>query len=85
LSLRGANIKRTVCEVLREIYDIAQSDSAEDVAIRRKLVEAEKMCKKMAKALYRYNKDFDANWWLNNPNYDKAIKRDLNRRYIPDA
>ena len=78
MSLKTVNKKRTVCEVLREINDIAGSNPE----IHNRLVEAEGMCKKMAKKLYEYNKDFDKGWWKKNPNYEKSLKARLKKRLI---
>jgi hypothetical protein len=79
MSLRGAAKKRTVCEVLREINDIIsfKQNIPQDViiAIRVRLIEAERMTKKMSIKLRVYNQRYDANWWKQNKDYEKDIKR----------
>ena len=81
MSLRGTCEKRTVCEVLREINDTLQVNPIHK-SILPKLIDAERMCKKMAGKLFEYNKEFDAGWWENNPNHQEDLKKRLNTNYI---
>lgn len=82
MSLRMAARKRTICEVLREICDLHQSQTDHDKTIRKKLFEAEKMAKKMSKKLLSYNKFVYKGWWKQNPDYEQDVQRRLNKRYI---
>lgn len=61
-----ANIKRTICEVHREIYDILEdhfSDSEYFDGISEKLEEAYNMAKKMNAKLQQYKFKYDDTWW----------------------
>ena len=81
MSMNFAAAKRTVCEVIREINDDLQGNPAHDTVLP-KLREAEQMCKRMAKKLYEYNKDFDKDWWAANPNQAAKMERRLNESYL---
>lgn len=83
VSLRGTYWLRTICEVLREIYDLAQTDAPESREIRARLIEVERMAKRMSRALYEYNKRYDADWWEKNPDVEQDLLRDLNRTFLP--
>jgi len=84
MSLRGAYPLRTICELLREIYDLSQENNEKDSVIRKKLCEAEKMVKKMSYALLEYNKKYDEGWWEQNRDYEQDLLRDLNHKFIPE-
>ena len=76
MSMRFANKRRTLCEVLREINDYHQNKHKHDNRIRALCAEAELMGKKMARKLFEYSKEYDKDWWAANPLYrDKLIKR----------
>jgi len=65
----------TICEVLRMINDSLQ---APEFSKQRDLLAlAETMAKKMSSKLRDYNKEYDKDWWENNPEYDKKLRRDL--------
>jgi hypothetical protein len=81
MSMRGACENRTICEVLREINDILHGNPAHK-QILPKLIEAEKMAKKMSGKLVEYNKEIFAGWWEKNPDYEKDIKRRLSESYL---
>jgi hypothetical protein len=49
---------RTVCEVLREIYW-----ATEDEELRTKVIEAERMTKRMDAKLREHNDDWDVDEW----------------------
>lgn len=83
MSMRSANGKRTLCEVLREINDVLQGDPLHPV-ILPKLVEAERMSKRMAQKLYENNKQFDAGWWKDNTDYEADLKRRMAKNYITE-
>ena len=58
--------KRTICEVHRELYDIAMThlkDSPHFAAITEKLEEAYWMGKKMNAKLRQYKGNYDDGWW----------------------
>jgi len=75
--MRGVGNKRTICEVLREINDLAQNDTEQDIKIRKLLAEAFHMAKKMGHKLYEYNKKFDRGWWTKHSEYEKKLLNDL--------
>ena len=82
MSLRGAFPKRTLCEVLREINDIHQGSTPVDIKTRGLLVEAEAMGKKMSFKLLEYNKDVYADWWKDNPDYEKKLRERMTKSYF---
>ncbi len=83
MSMRGAFPKRTLCEVLREINDILnKNEPMQPCEIRKKLIEAEVMAKKMSHKLRKYNKSWDAKWWEDNKDYDEDFTKRMNNRYI---
>lgn len=61
--------RRTVCEVLREIYASPGVTSE----IQGKCIEATVMVKKMNAKLIEYKTDWDAGAWQKNPNYTYEI------------
>lgn len=73
---------RTVCEVLREINDLHQGDTRHDRAVRKKLVEAEAMAKRMSRKLLEYNEEVYKDWWERNPNYKAKLLRRMNKSYL---
>jgi hypothetical protein len=81
MSMRNASHERTICEVLREINDLHQSDSTHDKVIRQKLSEAEKMAKRMSLKLLEYNKEVYKDWWASNPEYEKRLRARLEEGY----
>lgn len=82
MTMRGAANQITICEVLREINDLHQENSEHDNIIRQKLFVAETMAKKMSNKLLQYNKRVFAGWWKRNKNYEKTLRKRLNKRYI---
>jgi len=70
--MREINDMRTLCEVLREINDIATDDR-----IKEKLIEATIMAKKMDKKLRANKKDWDHKFWEKNPNAIKFSDKDI--------
>ena len=67
--------KVTICEVLRRINDKNQGDSKQAVKVRKLVLQAVTMAKKMQNKLLEYKKDYDKDWWKANPNYEKDLKR----------
>jgi hypothetical protein len=81
MSLRSSNRLRTICEVLREINDISQGSSLHEQILPR-LQEAERMAKKMSRKLYDNNKQWDAKFWEQNPDYEKDFLKRMDETYI---
>lgn len=56
---------RTICEVHRELYDLAYENLAGDVLniFETKLEEAYVMAKKMDGKLRQYKNNYDNDWW----------------------
>lgn len=82
MSLRGTSDELTICEYLRMICDLCQSDSDKDKQIRKHLSIAEDMAKRMSKKLLSYNKKVFKGWWEKNKDYEKDLERRLNEKYI---
>ena len=51
--------RRTICEVLREIYDLAEGDAE----MTDRLQDAYVMAKKMDAKLRQHNGGYDEDWW----------------------
>lgn len=81
MSMRSANGHRTLCEVLREINDKLQGLDIHKEVLPR-LIEAERMAKRMAQKLYENNKKFDEGWWAKNPDYEKDLQLRMSKTYI---
>lgn len=84
MSLRNANKVRTICEVLREINDFHQGDTKHDKKVRKKLVEAECMAKKMSHKLLEYNKEYNKGWWetVEGKKREKLLKKRFSKSYL---
>ena len=82
MSMRNASGHLTICEILRKINDVHQEDSKKDKYIREWLAVAETMAKKMSYRLYEYNKDFDADWWDENPEYEADFLKRHSKHYV---
>ena len=78
-SMKFTNKKRTLCEVIRECNDIIDgiSESKQTRQLRNKFEEIHNMAKAMTKRLYEYSKEWDADFWKDNPDYEKDLKRRL--------
>ncbi len=82
-SMKYANKKRTICEVVRECNDIIdgrileyqKTDGQQFDEIREKLKEIHSMAKSMTKKLYKYSKKWDKDFWRDNPDYEEDLKR----------
>jgi hypothetical protein len=86
MTLRGfASEKRTICEVLREVWDLVKNsglpNSVEDEFLEL-LEEAEGMAKRMIRKLVEYNKGTDPIWWEENKDYEEDLRRRLNEDSI---
>jgi hypothetical protein len=75
--MREANKKRTICEVLREIND--KRIEKEYDALLPLINEASRMASRMARKLYEYNKEFDLEWWEDNPDYEQDLLKRMDR------
>jgi hypothetical protein len=68
--------RRTICEVLREIWDIA---GVLDETLRKELevrvVDAYTMAKKMDRRLREYKYGWDEGFWQANEDYEADLKR----------
>lgn len=88
MTMRGACKLRTICEVLREINDFMQPDitvaDKEKAVIRHKLGEAEAMAKKMDSKLLKYAKKYHKKFFADNPEYELALQRRMNERYVTE-
>jgi len=65
-----ANPKRTICEVLREIYWYTT-----DPEIREKVLEASGMAKRMDKRLHEYKYGWDEDEWEITDNYEEVARK----------
>ena len=65
--LRKATYRRTICEVMRKVNDLCQTDSEKDVQIRAHLREMLIMAKRMITKLVKYKRGCDADWWESIP------------------
>jgi len=61
----------TVCETLRRVNDMCQTDSEKDIKIRKLLFEAMTYAKKMNAKLTEYKHDWDKKWWKKLPDEEK--------------
>ena len=80
--MKFASHKRTICEVLREINDIHQGSNEHDKTTRQLLLEAQILAKKMSNKLLDYNKEVFAEWWEDNPDYEKDLRHRINSDYL---
>ena len=77
-----ANPFRTICEVHRELWDIAEVIPQEDLRneIKERLITVYVMAKKMEEKLRENKHDWDANFWEANKNYEKDLLRRQKRK-----
>ena len=75
--------RRTICEVIRELYDLtfAVNDETVKNEMRVKLKTAYEMAKKMDKKLHEYKYDWDENFWEANQDYERDIARRERRSF----
>ena len=68
---------RTICETIREVFDIACVVKEEDLReeIKARLYIIFDMAKRMNKKLREYKHDWDSGWWEANADYEKDLKR----------
>jgi hypothetical protein len=82
MTMRDASHKITICEILRDINDLHQSNEEHDKRVRRLLFTAEKMAKKMSFKLLEYNQEIFVDWWKDNQEYEKKLKQRLKKSYL---
>ena len=84
MSLRRATKIRTLCEVLREVNDLHQGKTKHDKKVRKRLVEIERMAKKMSYKLLEYNKEYDKEWWetVEGKEREKRLRKRLSKSYL---
>lgn len=73
--------RRTICEVMRMVNDLCQTDSEKDIQIRGYLREMTIMAKRMITKLVKYKKNCDADWWDTVPEKERK-KLDKIRRAV---
>ena len=73
--------RRTICEVIREVYDLTFGVDNETMRdeIRLRLRTIYEMAKKMDKKLHEYKYDWDENFWEENRDYAKDLERRTKR------
>jgi hypothetical protein len=68
--------RRTICEVLREIWDIAQVlDETLRAELEVRVADAYTMAKKMDRKLREYKYGWDEDFWQANEDYEADLKR----------
>ena len=72
MGFRQSTPTRTPCEILREINDLCQSDSALDKLIRKKLSEVMKGAKLMSYEIEKYDNKWNLLTWKSPNINDKA-------------
>ena len=77
VSDKRVSIKRTICEVHREIYDLFENNIDNDHLFNllvSKLNEAYIFGKEMDKMLREFKYGYDKDMWPDNPNYKKSFE-----------
>jgi len=71
---------RTICEVLRELWDLSEVTS-EDLReeMQARLVDAYVMAKKMARKLREYKHQWPEDFWQANTDYEEDLRRRSDR------
>ena len=62
MGMRSANIYLSPCELIREINDLCQSDSAKDLEIRKRCYKLERMNKGMSDIIHSYKPNYSHSW-----------------------
>lgn len=79
-----------MCEVTREIFDLAVDiESGKTMAwrtskIKKKCRELLRIGKKINRRMYEYNKSDNREWWEQNTNYERSLRRRLGYRHPDD-
>ena len=73
---RTASPERTICEVLRELWDISEVlDETLKAEMQVRIADAYAMAKKMDKRLREYKYDWPEDFWQANVDYEKDLQR----------
>lgn len=69
--------KRTICEVLRESWELARIVPEEDIRkeLKARLLTAYDMAKRMNRKLREYKHNWDENFWQDNEDFTQDLKR----------
>jgi hypothetical protein len=72
----SANPQRTICEVLREMWDIAEVlDETLRKELEARVADAYTMAKKMDRKLREYKYGWDKDFWQANEDYEADLRR----------
>lgn len=77
----GSANKRSICEVHRELYDLAHAHLRDPYTLQLftdKLEEAYAMAKKMQAKLRQYKENYDEDWWERQK--EELVKEKLSMR-----
>lgn len=78
---RVASHKRTICEVLRELWDISlELDETLSGEVQARLEAAYEMAKNMDRRLREHKYDWDEGFWEANANYAADLRRRTQRK-----
>ena len=72
------NRLRTVCEVIRELNDVINTEKIDNKTKNRlteKTQEIYGMVKRMNKKLVEYKEGYDKGWYKVNENYENSLKK----------
>lgn len=72
-----ASKQRTICEVLRELWDLSLGLVNETVQaeVQARLVGAYEMAKRMDRKLHQYKFNWDSDFWQANTNWREDLQR----------
>lgn len=74
--LYKSNRKRTICEVLREMWDISEAlDEDLKEEVQERIITAYTMAKKMNRKLRENREGWDEEFWESNINFKKDLRR----------
>ena len=83
-SMKYANKKRTICEVIRECNDLLIGiDNMDEIdlmelntdELKKKVEEIHNMAKRMSKKLYSYKKNWEDGFYEDNLDYKQDLKK----------
>lgn len=81
MSMKHTSKRLTVCEVVRQLNDIHQSDSDHDKTVREKLAEIECMSKRMVQKLMEYKEKKSVLFPDSNTEYSEKVKLRKSKKY----
>jgi hypothetical protein len=79
-SMKYINDKRTICEVVRECCDALGGEDINKNLMRHKLKEIHAMAKRRSKKLFNYSKEWDHEFWQDNPEYERSLRRKFKKK-----